>query len=567
MPQYRHPGVYVQEVDGPMPIQGVATDIAAFVGVAERGDYDTPTLVTGWDQYNKAFGGFLWDRYLSYAVYDFFAQGGSTCYIVRARPEPFQEPIKTELKGSSGAVFTVAPTSQGPWGKLLSILLTNYPDSAAPTTKTPLFNLTVLYSSTFPITWNNLATVNIKERLLQEYILNNGIQPVVGMNDDGTQIIGYYYFLERYMALSLTNPNAKTAADLQVLVQKQLDQAINNISVFIRVEAKITALDPKRPDNILRPQQLGANAAVSNYVFANQATNQGIYTLTPLEDLSILAIPDLSGYLKADGSIDGNGIRNIAQEALTYCQNREDLFYVIDPPPEQSITNIMDFKQATGAYSGQAFNSSFGALYYPWIAQLELSSKRQVYMPPSGSVVGIYANTDHQVGVYKAPAGTQDGRVLLAVGLETIVTNNDQDLLNPIGVNAIRNLYQIGIVVWGARTVSANPAWIYVNVRRLLIYIEKSLKRASQAYVFEPNAMTLWAQISRDFTDFLTVIWREGALFGNTAAEAFYVVVDESNNPPETRDRGELYIDVGVAPVKPAEFIVIRISQSLQSPS
>jgi phage tail sheath protein FI len=173
-------------------------------------------------------------------------------------------------------------------------------------------------------------------------------------------------------------------------------------------------------------------------------------------------------------------------------------------------------------------------------------------------MAGIWARSDNTRGVHKAPANEV---VLGAVGLAYGTTKGEQDTLNPIGVNCIRAFPGRGIRVWGARTLSSNPSWRYLNVRRLFNFVEKSIELGTQWVVFEPNDYDLWARVNRDVTAFLKTVWVSGALFGRTPDEAFYVKCDEELNPPESRDLGRLIIEIGMCPVKPAEFVIFRISQ------
>jgi phage tail sheath protein FI len=206
------------------------------------------------------------------------------------------------------------------------------------------------------------------------------------------------------------------------------------------------------------------------------------------------------------------------------------------------------------------FDSSYAALYYPWIeiADLSGSGNTSKMVPPSGHMVGIYNRTDSDRGVHKAPANEV---VMGAINLETNLSRSEQDTLNPIGVNCIRAFPGRGIRVWGGRTLSSDGAWRYINVRRLFILVEASMDSGLQWVVFEPNDNALWAKVRRDVTSFLRVIWRGGALFGTTPEQAFYVKCDEELNPREVRDLGQLIIEVGLAPVKPAEFVIFRITQ------
>lgn len=219
-------------------------------------------------------------------------------------------------------------------------------------------------------------------------------------------------------------------------------------------------------------------------------------------------------------------------------------------------------------------NSDYAGLYFPWIqvvdrtlapAPAEIEARRpvpgaQLLAPPSAFIAGIYARVDATRGVHKAPANEV---VRGALGLEYETTRGEQEGLNPAGVNVIRG-FNGNIKVWGARTLGgeANGEFRYINVRRLLLFLRESIDEGTQFAVFEPNAPPLWQKIRRSVTGFLTNVWRDGALFGNTPEEAFFVRCDETTNPPEVREIGQVITEIGVAVVKPAEFVIFRISQS-----
>jgi len=327
------------------------------------------------------------------------------------------------------------------------------------------------------------------------------------------------------------------------LIMDTVEDAINSRSQFIEVMKK----GANRPANIAATD-IPTGLADMDFI-GDAATKNGLYAFDIVDDINILAIPDRPGD------------REVIIAAYTYCQNRKDCFFVADPlyglDPQQALA----FKEGTGAFAGNAFNSSYAALYYPWVLTSDPITGGSKFVPPSGAVVGTYSSTDVVRGVHKAPAGTIDGYLNSVVGIERLVTKGEQELLNPDNINVIRSFPGAGIVVWGARTLSADPEWRYVNVRRLLLYIEETIDENTQWVVFEPNEQSLWARVKRDVSAFLTDVWRSGALFGLTAEEAFYVKIDTENNPPEARDAGRLVIDIGVAPVKPAEFVVFRITQ------
>ena len=198
-----------------------------------------------------------------------------------------------------------------------------------------------------------------------------------------------------------------------------------------------------------------------------------------------------------------------------------------------------------------------GAYYFPWIEVYD-PQKGNVFQPPSGYMAGVYARSDAERGVHKAPANEL---VRGALGLKYSITKGEQDILNPKGINCIRFFKNRGIRVWGARTISSDPSWRYINVRRLFNMVEASIELGTQWVVFEPNDHKLWKRVERTITAFLLMVWRSGALLGKTPEEAFYVKCDEETNPPEVIDAGQLICEIGMCPVKPAEFVIFRIGQ------
>ncbi|MGW8319779.1 MAG: phage tail sheath family protein [Candidatus Promineifilaceae bacterium] len=283
------------------------------------------------------------------------------------------------------------------------------------------------------------------------------------------------------------------------------------------------------------------------------AARTGIGGLEALDDVRLVVCPDvMAGY---DGSDKAKERVKMVQEAMiTHCELMRYRFAVIDAPPGLNAQQAKEWRNYVN------FDSSFAAMYYPWIRVADLSGggSTSKLVPPSGHVVGIYNRTDSERGVHKAPANEI---VRGAIDLEMSLSRGEQDTLNPIGVNCIRTFPGRGIRVWGARTLSSDGSWRYINVRRLFIVVEASIDRGMQWVVFEPNDQNLWARVRRDSRAFLTTIWSSGALFGTSPAEAFYVKCDEELNPPEVRDLGQLIVEIGICPVKPAEFVIFRISQ------
>jgi hypothetical protein len=261
--------------------------------------------------------------------------------------------------------------------------------------------------------------------------------------------------------------------------------------------------------------------------------------LAPIDEINIVAVP---GCTEAGAQ----------QAILTHCENMFDRFAVLDSPPGIDIVTVKAHRTKL-----RGSDKGFAALYYPWLTIQDPARNRLVLQPPSGHVTGVYAKTDRQVGVHKAPANVA---IADSVGLERRLTDADQGFINLDGVNALRILPgRDQPVVWGARTTAGDRNWQYINVRRLFLYLEESIQEALTGQIFMPNDTGLWQRLKRTITEFLTRTWRDGALFGETAKEAFFVRIDEVLNPPATRKLGRLTLEIGVQPVYPAEFIVVRI--------
>lgn len=279
----------------------------------------------------------------------------------------------------------------------------------------------------------------------------------------------------------------------------------------------------------------------------------GLGGLEAFEDIRLVICPDLmAGYDDTDAFKEK--IKAVQTAMIADCERLRYRFAVLDTPPGLNAQQAKEWRMYVN------FDSSYAAMYYPWIEIADLSDSPQTakFVPPSGHMVGVYNRVDAQVGFHKAPANEV---VAGAISIELNLTKGEQGVLNPIGVNCIRSFPGRGIRVWGGRTLSSDGSWRYINVRRLFIVVGASLDTGMQWVVFEPNDHTLWAKVRRDANAFLSTIWLSGALFGTTKDQAFYVKCDEELNPPEIRDLGQLIIEIGMAPVKPAEFVIFRLSQ------
>lgn len=300
-------------------------------------------------------------------------------------------------------------------------------------------------------------------------------------------------------------------------------------------EVKAAAAD-KKDEKAAAPVATGGGGRDALYIGRDggPGARTGLKCFEEVDEIAIVAAP-------------GQVSAAVQDALLSHCETRKDRFAVLDSP--ETITGGVDKLP-------KPRDSKYGAYYFPWI-QVYDPDKGNIFVPPSGHIAGVYSRTDSERGVHKAPANEI---VRGALGLKYNVSKGEQDLLNPKGINAIRFMNG-GIRIWGARTLSSDPSWRYINVRRLFIMVEASIERATQWVVFEPNDHRLWKRVQRTISSFLTLLWRNGALMGTAPEQAFYVKCDDETNPPEVIDAGQLVVEIGLAPVKPAEFVIFRIGQ------
>jgi len=263
----------------------------------------------------------------------------------------------------------------------------------------------------------------------------------------------------------------------------------------------------------------------------------GLYTFKNIDEINIVAVPGIVS-------------QHIQNKIVSHCENMKDRFGVLDPTDGATLDDIQKQRNL--------YDSEYAALYYPWIKVFNPLSKKNEPIPPSGHIIGVYARSDIERGVHKAPANEKLNGV---IELGQTITTGQQDILNPKGINCIRAFPGRGIRVWGARTLSSDPLWKYINVRRLFLYLEESIDEGTQWVVFEPNSEILWARVKQTITNFLTRVWKDGALMGTTPEEAFFVKCDRTTMTQDDIDKGRLICLIGVAPVKPAEFVIFRIAQ------
>lgn len=506
MPTYLAPGVFVEEVDsGSRPIEGVGTAVAAFVGLAEKGPFNSPTLVSNWTQFTTNFGGFVEGSYLAQSVYAYFQNGGGNAYVVR---------IGQETAGTNG--------SAGPRPRAIA---------AAPTGQLGGYRVVALDPGTPP------GQVSVE---------------VTDPGEDSPE--GSFKILVRQ--------GDQVVEEFDKLVtgrgKQNVMTAVNAASKMIRIEeaggtlvapsagTSTTLTAPPPPSAVPSPRLSG-----EDYV-GDVAERSGFAGLESVEEITMLCVPDLMSAYQS-GAIDLETVQSVQLAMIAHCELMGDRMAILDPPPGLNAQQVKEWRVDKAGY-----DSKYATLYWPWVKATDPASGSNIFMPPSGFIAGIWGRNDDQRGVHKAPANEV---VRGAISLEVQITRKEQELLNPSGINCIRAFPGQGIRVWGARTLSSDPAWRYLNVRRLFNYLEESILAGTNWVVFEPNDDALWAKIRRTIAAFLVMEWRKGALFGRTPDEAFFVKCDRETNPAEAIDAGQVLCQIGVAPVKPAEFVIFQLSQ------
>ena len=371
-------------------------------------------------------------------------------------------------------------------------------------------------------------------------------------------------------------PNAKPTFDIKVSKNDEVQEEfgglslgsggrhvvaeVNAVSTLIEVVSDVDDADLPvvAASYTLGPPEV---ETVDKAAFDGDAVERrGVEGLVIADDVTMVAVPDLYTAAKQpDGSIDQDMWVGVQKAVLAHCQN-ERRMAILDSPPGLNAQQVRSWSDTVG------YDSMFGTLYYPWLKvdnPVGTNGDRTIHIPPCGHMAGIWARTDETRGVWKAPANeTVQG----VIDVQDQITKLEQELLNPEGINAIRSFGSRGLKVWGARTLSkTDPSWRYINVRRLFNMVETSIMDGTQWVVFEPNDQALWQRVTRTVNSFLLGLWRDGALFGATPDEAYFVKCDAETNPPESIDEGKLIVEVGIAPVKPAEFVIFRISQKALS--
>lgn len=515
-----YPGVYVEEIpSGTRTLTGVATSVTAFLGRAQRGPVNEPVIITSFRDFERTFGGLWLDSPLSYAVYDFFRNGGSQAVIVRLYKNPTVADAAVSgigkfAFGDNGLVLYAA--NPGAWAANL-LLSVDYKErtgdaaadvaAALGVATTDLFNLQITYYAKSGAVTERFVNLTVKDtsRRIDRVLVASSKFARVGLDTTGKPV------------LPAAIPAESTTTNGETGVRATASTAVDSAALSAATDYSFTALDKA-------------------------------------DTLNLVCVPP--------DTRSGNTLTAVYQAALEYVVKRRAIL-IVDPPTSWSGKSSSELRTSDLGLTGSAGRNA--AVYYPRLMQGDpLRNGLVDEFVPCGAVAGIIARTDAERGVWKAPAGV-DATLTGVSSLALNLSDSDSGFLNPQGINALRTLPVSGQVIWGARTVRGSDAlsdeYKYLPVRRLALFIEESIYRGTKWAVFEPNDEPLWAQIRLNMGAFMQGLFQKGAFQGKSPREAYFVKCDKETTTQADIDAGIVNIIVGFAPLKPAEFVVIKFQQ------
>lgn len=627
MPEYLAPGVYVEETSfRPKSIEGVSTSTAGFVGPTRYGPEEgEPPLLTSFADFERIYGG-LEDidfqaggsgsapegrNYLAYGVRAFFEEGGQRCYVARVTGSNAAAASGSISGGSNGAQIDLNARFKGFLGEVRVAF--------DPVVSGDVCRADVVDGSVDV----DLSGVSIGETVFVipasgssvsgpgffDYVVSSGVEQLeapdggtVALSDlardasdrdavyrvraeisyrqpeRGPAGVGTVFGTPQTLGTFNLRPGADEAFTTYLAEDPPSDQVRYRTPFYVEIptsspeigaafaqvlfSASAGTADPSgelTADDVQRDGQNGTvtlsggvdgqHPTASEYAGTDGSPGAKIQTgLGALQDIDEVSIVAAPGYT-ARGVNNAQAVQN---ELISHCERLQYRIAVLDTKPGEGVGSARDWR-------GQ-IDSSHAAIYYPWITIFDPVSRAEIDVPPSGFTAGIYARNDVEHGVQKAPANEV---VRSAVGLETRINKAQQDVLNPDGINCYRFFEGRGYRLWGARTATSDPEFQYVNVRRYLAYLERSLDEGTQMFVFESNGPDLWRNVVRTVGSFLKNEWRSDRLLGTTAEQAYFVRCDRSTMTQNDLDNGRLICEVGVALLKPAEFVIFRVGQKL----
>jgi len=603
-----YPGVYVEELpSSARTISTVTTSVTAFVGHTRRGPLNEPVRVTSFTEFERRFGGLSAQSAVGYAVHQFFGNGGTVAVIVRVAKANTGKAACVTLESTEGhsesSVLEVHAKEPGVWGNGLRVAVdydTPHPDET--------FNLRVYDArgqaresftglSLDPASGRYAPTlVNTGSRLIRVDVVGEGRPDPSGtvskpfgheLPDLAVDLTVKIGEVEREFTLydpECDGEAPSTVAELALLLERKLRALPDAPGKHAFAGVEVTAFGKRLqvvagstdPEDVVRflgecANDLGLEASVNPPVFpldggqdgeapgprdliGSETAKTGIQALRDVADVNLLALPELAAYESTDDMV------TVVSAAQRLCEQQR-MFLLVDAPG--SWTSVDAARAGLSAFD--AVRGNHAGLYFPHLQLTDPLTGRLRSFPPSGAVAGVFARTDSERGVWKAPAGTE-ARLAGVHSLTVQLTDRENGLLNPLGVNCLRTFPMVGPLVWGARTLEGSDAlhtdWKYVPVRRLALHVEESLQRGLQWVVFEPNDENLWQQIRLSASSYLHTLFRQGAFKGSTPREAYFVKCDKDTTTDEDIANGVVNVLVGIAPVRPAEFVIVKIQQT-----
>jgi phage tail sheath protein FI len=568
--QLSYPGVYIQEIPSQVrSITGVATSITAFVGTAASGPVGVATLIHSQPDYDRIFGGLAVDSPMSFCVRDFFLNGGSSAVILRLyHPGASNSTsVLSIVDHAHGAtLFNLVAASPGSWGVNIRVALDNNTSADAakalgPTlTQKDVFNLTVTNKATGAVEmFRNVTFLDSARRI--DIVLQNGSQLAQWPPAAATK-----YCTFTAAALPSTTINTAVKAEFAIAPPGTPPALYDAIGWDEAFPKNPTAIADLAPDTAAASAPQSQPLTVVDDFFPSTATTLNKQALYALEDADLFNILVIPPYKAASNPLytDGDVEPDVLAPALAYCLKRRAIL-LVDPPDAWTSKKPSDADLQTWIGTLDSDSKRSAAIFFPRLVYTNPFHSNQLEpFVPSGALAGIFARTDTERGVWKAPAGLDAG-IAGTSALSYNLTDLENGDLNPLGLNCLRTFAGAGRVVWGSRTLQGDDRlasqWKYISVRRTALFLEESIFRGTQWVVFEPNDEPLWAQIRLNVGAFMQQLFLQGAFQGQTQAEAYFVKCDHETTTQNDINNGIVNVIVGFAPLKPAEFVVISLQQ------
>jgi len=580
--KYLSPDIYFEQIvrdERFKPLERAKLNVAAFLGIAEKGPIQAPTRITSWEGFKRTFGDLSENSYLAFSVFGFFNNGGTECFITRVAHVDDIDSTRNAATATtvlrdlfSRGTIQIDAQNSGGWGNNVSVQV-GVPKRVHRTLL--LHGLSVGATK---------CAVDVSKGF--------EVGDIVRFTDGKAEAFVRVSQVDRKeihweKPLEAAIPGGKSTAesvqfkltitgkeDFEIFDNLAMDPAhpryfaavINGNSKYVNVkDLKAQTEAPYNFPQAMLEATLEGGRDGSEWITPEDyigfskgpGSRRGLLAYEELDDIGLICIPDLmNSAINSRGFRGDRDVEAVQKAAIDFCTKNRYCFVILDPPPNLTPVLAQEWRDR--------FDSRFCAIYYPWVKVMDPFGARAGAtraIPPCGHVAGIYAKMDDLVGTHKPPANEPMQDV---IALEREIEKDTQDLIYPDGINCIRSFRGRGIRIWGSRTLSSDAQWRHVNVTRVFAMICKSVENGTQWAPFEPNDQELWKRLVRLVSTFLLDLYKQGYLVGATPEQAFYVKCDEETNPPETRDAGEVICEIGLSIVRPLEFIVFRIGQRTQ---